>query len=104
MINCNECGLCKESCPVYRIVKRESLSPRGFAIMKKKEVFHKFFYICSLCNNCNLACPYGIDLKLEENREFVAKKGQATEEMEKIIENLRQTGNPYGIQENIHQD
>jgi Fe-S oxidoreductase len=97
LIKCNECGLCKESCPVFRVVKRETLSPRGFAIMKKEEKFDKLFYLCSLCNNCKVSCPYGVDLALEETRAYVAKKGEATKEMQKVIGNLRETGNPYGI-------
>jgi len=65
--------------------------------MQKKEQFDKLFYMCSLCNNCKVACPYGVDLKLEETRQYVAQHGQATEPMKEVIANLRRTGNPYGI-------
>ncbi len=96
MIKCNECGLCKENCPVFRVVKKESVSPRGFAIMKEKGFADKAMYICSLCNNCKSVCPYGVDLKLEDMREYVLKNGGETEAIREIIENLRRTGNPYG--------
>ena len=98
MIKCNECGLCKENCPVFRVVKKESVSPRGFAILKEKGVYDKVMYICSLCNNCKSVCPYGVDLKLGEMREYVLKNGGETPATKEIIENLRQFGNPYGIQ------
>lgn len=97
MIKCNECGLCKESCPVFRVVKKESLSPRGFAILKEKGVYDKSMYVCSLCNNCKSSCPYGVDLKLEEMREYILKNCGETDVIREMIENLRRTGNPYGL-------
>ena len=65
--------------------------------MQKAEHWDKLFYMCSLCNNCKTGCPYGVDLKLQETREFVTKHGHATDAMKKVIENLKLTGNPYGI-------
>jgi Fe-S oxidoreductase len=97
LIKCIECGLCRESCPVFKVVRRESVSPRGFAIMKKKEQFNKLFYLCSLCNNCKISCPYDVDLELEKTREYVAKHGEPTEAIKEVIENLKETGNPYGV-------
>jgi len=97
MIKCNECGLCKENCPVFRVVKKESVSPRGFAAMQKKGVFDKAMLLCSLCNNCKSVCPYGVDLRLGEMREYVLKNGGETAGTKEIIENLRKYGNPYGI-------
>ncbi|MBL7051662.1 MAG: 4Fe-4S dicluster domain-containing protein [Nanoarchaeota archaeon] len=96
MIKCIECGLCKEVCPVFRVLKRESVSPRGFAILQNKEVYNKMFYMCSLCNNCKVVCPYKVDLKLLETREEVNKESGATDKMKEIIENLRKSGNIYG--------
>ena len=97
LIKCSECGLCKEACPVFRVVKRETVSPRGFAIMQQEQKFDKMFYLCSLCNNCTFACPYDVELNLEETRKYVAENGQATEAMKRVIKNLRETGNPFGI-------
>ena len=97
MIKCIECGLCRDACPVFKTVRRESVAPRGFAILEKKENYHKMFYLCTLCNNCRVKCPYDVDLKLGEIRVHVAKEGKATEKILEIIENLRETGNPYGV-------
>ena len=71
MSKCNECGLCRENCPVFRVVKKESVSPRGFAILQKKEHYEKVFLLCTLCNNCKVVCPYKVDLNLLETREKV---------------------------------
>ncbi len=97
MIKCNECGLCKEACPVFRVVKKESVSPRGFAILDKKQNYDKVLYYCTLCNNCKVACPYGVDLKLEELREKVLEQNGETDAVKEMITNLRDFGNPYGM-------
>ena len=100
MIKCNQCGLCKENCPVFRVVRRESVSPRGFATLIDKNHFDKVLYLCSLCNNCKTVCPYGVDLKLEDVREQVLANGGEPIALREMIENLRNTGNPYGITTN----
>ena len=64
--------------------------------MIQKQKFDKTMYLCSLCNNCTSVCPYGVDLKLEDMREYVLANGGETQATRKIIENLRTTGNPYG--------
>ena len=82
---------------MYKIVRRESVSPRGFAIMQKQQKFDKLFYMCALCNNCKVSCPYDVELNLEETRKYLAKNGETTKAMRQVIENLKETGNPYGI-------
>lgn len=96
MTKCNECGLCKESCPVFRVLKKECVSPRGFAILQKKEQYDKVFYLCTLCNNCKIVCPYKADLNLLEIREKVLEKSGEIPAVKEMVENLRRTGNPYG--------
>ena len=96
MPRCNECGMCKEDCPVFRALKRESVSPRGFAILQKKEVYDKIVYLCSLCGNCIKSCPYGVDLKLREFREKTVENNVESSGNKKVIDNLRKFGNPYG--------
>ncbi len=35
--NCSLCGECNSICPVWKIVFNETVAPRGFAILEKKE-------------------------------------------------------------------
>jgi len=97
MVKCNECGLCKEDCPVFRALRRESVSPRGFSILQKKEMHDKLFYLCSLCGNCKEVCPFGVDLKLLRWREEMVENHVESSANKKVIDNLRKCGNPYGI-------
>jgi len=63
---CNKCGLCQSVCPVYKVTKLESYSPRGkvrltreicnneIEISKRvKNIFEK----CLLCGSCYNICP-----------------------------------------------
>ncbi|MFH1210475.1 MAG: (Fe-S)-binding protein [archaeon] len=93
---CTECGLCKNACPVYRAAKRESVSPRGKAMLIKQDVKHGVFYGCTLCKACEVACPLNLDLGLKEWRVELVKSGIETEAGKKMIENVRQYGNPFG--------
>ena len=97
MSKCNECGLCREACPVFSVLRRESVSPRGFAVLMKKEVKDKMFYLCTLCKNCERVCPYGVRLKLLENREGLVENKVETNGAKEVIENLKKCGNPFGL-------
>jgi heterodisulfide reductase subunit D len=93
---CVECGFCKNDCPVYKIVLKESVSPRGLAIISKKEVKDKIIYACSLCKDCRESCPLDLDLDFREFREKVVNSGVETEANKEMIKNIREFGNPYG--------
>tara|TARA_Y100000310_G_scaffold203848_1_gene204098 strand:+ start:207 stop:500 length:294 start_codon:yes stop_codon:yes gene_type:complete len=97
MNKCNECGLCKEVCPAFKILRRESVSPRGYAIMQKKEVYDRVFYFCVLCGNCERVCPYGIKLKLQEFRERHIEEGVDTQANKEMIANLKKNGVPFDV-------
>ena len=98
MARCNECGMCREACPVFKVLRRESVSPRGFAILQKEEKYDKIVYLCSLCNNCKVACPYGVDLKLRRFREKLVENKVESSGNKVVINNLRKSGNPYGVE------
>ncbi len=93
---CVECGFCKNSCPVYKVMLKESVSPRGLVILSKKEVKNKILYACSLCKECREACPLGLDLDFRETREKLVSSGIETEANKEMIKNIREFGSPYG--------
>ena len=59
---CNRCGLCKELCPVFKLIREEQYSPRGHAILLSNKIFDKIVFDCSLCKACEEKCP--LDLKI----------------------------------------
>jgi len=86
--NCGKCGLCLNSCPVYKVLKEEQSSPRAKLQLIKayendtlssspllKEIISK----CLMCGSCSAACPSGIDhyskfMKMREN--MVEEQGE----------------------------
>lgn len=95
---CSLCGLCKAYCPVYNVILNETAGPRGKAILIKKDISNKIFYICSLCKSCDKECPAGIELSREirNTRELLVREGKETEANRKMIDNIRKFGNPFG--------
>ncbi|MBM3199689.1 (Fe-S)-binding protein [Candidatus Woesearchaeota archaeon] len=95
---CTECGLCRNACPVYKALKRETVGPRGKVMLLKEEIKDEIFYACTLCRNCTVACP----LKLELDKDFrkyrakLQEAGKTTEASKVMIENVRKYGNPFG--------
>jgi len=93
---CTECGLCKNTCPVYKAMLRETESPRGKAMLIKEGIKNEVFYACTLCKACETNCPLNLDLGLKEYRAELVKNGIETEAGKKMIENVKAHGNPFG--------
>lgn len=93
---CTECGLCRNSCPAFKALLRETASPRGKAMLIKEDVKNEMLYMCSLCKACEKICPLGLDLGFKEYRKELVKAGVETEAMKKMVENVRKYGNPFG--------
>lgn len=95
---CVKCGLCKSLCPVFRIIREETISPRGRTILLDKKVYDKILYDCSLCKACESKCP--LDLKLcsafLKARVVLVESGKETKENKEMIKTIRQDGNPFG--------
>lgn len=95
---CIMCGMCKSLCPVFRIIREETISPRGRILVLEKEIYDKIVYECSLCKACEEKCP--LDLKLCEAfrkaRKVLVESGKETMENKEMIKNIRQEGNPFG--------
>ena len=95
---CTECGLCRSACPVFSILKRETLSPRGKVMLLKEDIKDEIFFACTLCKNCTVACPLGLDLTKDflKHRAKLEKEHKTTKANRILIENIRKFGNPFG--------
>jgi Fe-S oxidoreductase len=94
---CSLCGFCKYNCPIFKATRKETLSPRGRAILMKKDILDRdVVFKCSLCEACEKACPARIDFRFKKSRAELIKHGKETEANKKMIENIRKHGNPFG--------
>lgn len=93
---CIECGLCREVCPLFTILRQEHVSPRGLAILADQDVASVVFYQCTLCRACRVVCPVNHDPAGESIRAGLVPQGIETEANRVMIANIRQYGNPFG--------
>lgn len=97
---CVKCGMCKSICPVFGVIREESIGPRGKVMLLEKEIYDKVMYECALCKACEQKCP--LDLKLcdafKEARKILVKEKKETPENKEMIKNIRDSGNPFGKQ------
>ncbi|MBW3003644.1 (Fe-S)-binding protein [Candidatus Woesearchaeota archaeon] len=96
---CTNCGLCRRSCPIYRVTLNESDSPRGKAILLKNNIISEHILKCTLCKSCEDKCPLKIDFEITKLRAKLAHTKE-TPANKKMIENIRAHGNPFGKKEN----
>lgn len=93
---CIACGLCREACPVFAILRQEQISPRGLALLEDQNIGSTVFYQCTLCRSCRVVCPVGHDPNGEEIRSGLTTQGVETEANRQMIANIRACGNPFG--------
>lgn len=95
---CTECGLCRSACPVFNILKSETLSPKGKVMLLKEDVKDEIFYACTLCKNCTVACPLGLEIvkDFRAHRVKLEEEKKTTKANMLLIENVRKYGNPFG--------
>lgn len=96
--NCIKCGMCKSLCPVFKVLKEESISPRGHSILITEKVLEKSLYLCTLCKLCEKNCPLKIKISeaVRKSREVMVLKNNELENNKELIKNIRKTGNPFG--------
>jgi|WetSurMetagenome_2_1015567.scaffolds.fasta_scaffold276489_2 fumarate reductase (CoM/CoB) subunit B len=95
---CVKCGMCKSLCPVFRIIREETISPRGKAMILEKKIYDKIIFECTLCKACEEKCPLGLKLcdAFKKARKVMADRGNETKENKEMIKNIREHGNPFG--------
>ena len=96
--DCNECGICKSVCPMYRIMLKESQSPRGMLIVEGKGIKTPSVFNCANCFACKEVCPSKVDFSIERIRQKIVKEVEI-EAARKILENIQKCNNPYGVDE-----
>lgn len=98
---CFRCGLCRELCPVLKVMRAEYYSPRGKAVILDNKIFEKIVYDCNLCRACVEKCPLHLELCtafIRARQVLVSQKKELPENKE-MIKNLNKTGNVFGIKE-----
>ncbi len=105
---CALCGSCREVCPVKRMMKFESFSPRGKILTLKhyyqsKEALPKElvdnWYFCSTCGYCREVCPTGtdfIELLKTLRADFVKNQLGPPQEYSEVQKVIKQNENPFG--------
>jgi fumarate reductase (CoM/CoB) subunit B len=95
---CVRCGMCKELCPVFKILREERVSARGHGVILSEKVLDKVLFECTLCKGCEEKCPLGIKVcdAVRKGREAMVLKGKGLKSNEEMIANVRKHGNPFG--------
>ncbi len=95
---CILCGLCRQDSQLLKLTNKETLSARGKAILIKKGILDKVFYIDPLSNATVRSCPTGVNIAsaVRKQREKMVESGIETKANRRMIENIREFGNPYG--------
>jgi Fe-S oxidoreductase len=94
---CIACGLCREACPVFTILRQECISPRGLALLANRAIPSTVYYQCTLCRACRVVCPVDHDPFGENIRAGLTAQGVETDANRLMIENIRTYGNPFGV-------
>jgi len=103
---CVKCGMCKSLCPVFKVLKEESVSPRGKSIILSDKVLDKVVFQCTLCKACEEKCPLNIKVcdAIRKAREAMVLKGKELPQNKDMIKNIRKSGNPFGDYSKIDKD
>ena len=106
ILYCINCGSCLYFCPVYRQIFDNygyhyfggiGVAKTAF-INDLKKAFERGLYYCTTCGSCKINCPLQIDVAeiIRKLREISVKEKIETEGNKKMIENIREYGNPFG--------
>jgi Fe-S oxidoreductase len=95
--NCNLCGACNFSCPIYALLQKESAGPRFKAFLAKEKDYREIFLLCTECEACAQDCPANIDIGCLMVRAELVNKGLETQNNKTMRDNIKTYGNPFGI-------
>lgn len=106
---CRFCWMCRHVCPIGNATGRERNNARARALslsmvergLKLSSDIVDNVYECALCGACTKECVTGWDPIefTKETRLEAAINGLMPDYIDKQINNLEETGNPYGVKE-----
>jgi L-lactate dehydrogenase complex protein LldG len=105
---CLRCGGCMYECPIYRIIGG-SFGSNYFggigviwsAFTSGEETVAAAIDACTKCGRCKEVCPVEIDVPkmVEKLKGKLVKKGYIEPKHREIQRNIKEKGNPFGINE-----
>jgi len=94
---CIKCGLCKELCPVFRVLREEQSSPRGHAILLSNKIYDKIIFDCTLCKACEEKCPVNLKLctAIRKARQVMNLKDKEHPKNKDLVKKIHEKKNPF---------
>jgi glycolate oxidase iron-sulfur subunit len=94
---CTRCGLCKELCPVFKVLREEQSSPRGHSILLSNKIYEKILFDCTLCKACEEKCPFSLKIceAIKKARFILNSKGKENTRLKEMLKKLGEGTNPY---------
>ena len=94
---CTKCGLCKELCPVFKVLREEQSSPRGHAILLSNKIIDKIVFDCTLCRACEEKCPLNLRIctAIKKARQVLNIKDRENQEIKKLAQKIIDRKNPF---------
>ena len=93
-----EIGISNKNSAVFRIMREEQYSPEGMARMLQEGHYERVVYDCNLSKSSDFGGLRLSEAFLKARRILVLEKKEISS-VKAIIENLTNTGNPYGIKD-----
>lgn len=97
MEKCIKCGLCKELCPVFKVMLEEQYSARGHAILLSNKIYDSIVFDCTLCRACEEKCPMNLKIctAIRKARQVLNLKDREDPKNKEILKKILDGKNPY---------
>lgn len=96
---CNKCGLCKEHDCVFKVLREESGSSRGRAILltELSGIMDKTLFDYPLDGTCKQSCPFNIDIDeaIRKSRRILNTRGNENPINKEILKKINNKQNPF---------
>lgn len=95
---CVSCGMCKDRCGVFRVMREEQFSARGKRDLVCERLMERIVFECNLCKACEGSCPLNVKVcdAVLKVRQAMVLMGKGLKGNEEMVKNIRKSGNPFG--------